>query len=90
MRAYAADAYFGVGVTRVGMDYSAINSGVKSKDKYSGLGYRLELGFDWFLAKKFFLTPSISYTISNVKSDTSLGGVKINNFNVAFGFGFSF
>jgi hypothetical protein len=89
-RLYALDLYFGLGVTYDTIRYERSSLGQLTTENYSGPGIKIELGFDWFLGKTLFLNPELSYQISRVRAESSVGNPSFNSFGAAVKIGLAF
>lgn len=68
-RVYALDLYLGLGATIDSYSYRGPVDSQTPSAKFTGPGYRLEIGYDWFFTKTLFLNPEISLQRSLLISD---------------------
>lgn len=60
-----------------------------SSVKYSGVGFRLEAGFDYSLSESFIVAPKILNDISDVSADAAQKH-RFNNFEASIGLAVQF
>lgn len=89
-RIYALNLFVGLGLAIVNAEHDSIVAGVNTTDQLSGLSYRAELGFDWYLGRSFLITPMVSYTRGKVVLDSSTSKLSLSQFGLYLGIGFDF
>jgi hypothetical protein len=89
-RFYALDLYFGLGLTYSSVAYSRNVSSVITEDSYSGIGVRLELGYDWYFASRAYLTPLLTYSVSKVRAASATGSYSYIPFTAGLGLAIEF
>lgn len=89
-RLYALDLYFGLGLTYSSVAYIRNVSSVVTEDSYSGIGVRLELGYDWYFASRAYLTPLLTYSVSKVRAASATGSYSYIPFSAGLGLAIEF
>ncbi|MCO5143644.1 MAG: hypothetical protein M9962_11190 [Oligoflexia bacterium] len=88
-RIYALDLFFGLGVTYNSLFYKQ-TAGSITTESYSGIGARLELGYDWYFSKSVYISSLLSYGISKVRAETTTVNSSYNPFTISLGLGVKF
>lgn len=89
-RIYALDFHLGLGVDHTSAATATTTSSTLRNENYSGLGIRIEGGYDFYMGNVLFLSPRVYYSISKLRPESSTGTSTFNSFGAGVGLGLSF
>ncbi len=89
-RLYALDFHIGLGVDYTNATTATTASSTLRNESYSGLGIRIEAGYDFYFGGPLFLSPRVYYSISKLRPESTTGSSSFNAFGTGIGLGLDF